>query len=321
MNKPQVLVADDELLCRTSLAGILKSWDYGVIEAKDGREALRILDEPNGPRLAIIDWVMPKIDGLNVCKLIRQSRTDCYVYIILLSSKSDRNDVVDGLKAGADDFLIKPFDPAELEQRLRSGLRVLDLEDRLIAARKTLEYQATRDDLTGIWNRRAILEHLNREVHRSRRNGDPISIAMIDVDHFKRINDTYGHLVGDQALQTTARIIRDKLRPHDMIGRYGGEEFLSVVPNADLEQVAALADRLRRTLEETPIDLGGSKLHLSVSMGVSTAYGDEIATIDPLLHAADEALYKAKHDGRNRVCAVECTPNGTAETSRPLAAV
>ncbi len=204
----RVLIADDEAVSRKLLENTLRRWEYVVVTAKDGLEALRILQEPDAPKLAILDWLMPGLDGVQICRRIRSQRTEPYTYILLLTGKNAKCDVIEGLDAGADDYVIKPFDSQELQVRLRTGKRILYLQDQLIAAREALRDQATHDSLTGLWNRAATLELLANELARQQRHGGSIGVVLVDLDGFKQINDKYGHLVGDQILHAASQAMQ-----------------------------------------------------------------------------------------------------------------
>ena len=294
----KVLVADDSPVSRHLLETTLRQLGYDVELATDGREALERLLRPDGPRLAVVDWMMPGADGLEVCRTVRQ-RTAPYTYVILLTARDRQEDVLAGLEAGADDFLRKPFDHVELRARLRSGARVLELQEALFAAVEALRQQATRDSLTGLWNRALALDGLARELHRAQREDKPLSIVIGDLDHFKRVNDTYGHPGGDAVLRETAERMRAALRGYDLIARYGGEEFLAVLPGCDHGQARRVAERLRTAVSKRPMKAASSDVAVTMSVGVATAWpgGDGLA----LIQAADAALYRAKHGGRDRV--------------------
>ena len=228
----KILIADDERMSRTLLKAALTKLGHEVLAVDNGIDAIRVLLEPDGPRLAILDWMMPGADGLTVCATVRE-RASAYVYVILLTARDRQTDMVEGLGAGADDFLTKPLNVLELTARLRSGERVIELQQRLLESQAALQHEATHDRLTRLWNRGAVLDHLDRELNRTRREGASMSVLLADVDRFKRINDTYGHAVGDQVLSEIGRRIRSLLRAYDAAGRYGGEEFLLVLPGAD----------------------------------------------------------------------------------------
>jgi diguanylate cyclase (GGDEF)-like protein len=295
----KILLADDSVVSRRLLQDTLRKLGYEVVEAADGHRALDLLMHPDGPRLAVVDWMMPGLDGLEVCRRVRQ-RTTPYAYVILLTARDRQEDVLTGLDAGADDFLTKPFDVVELRARLRSGERVLELQEALFAAVEALRHQATRDALTGLYNRGMILDGLARELHRAEREEGPLSVVIADLDHFKRVNDTHGHLTGDAVLRQMADRMRVVLRGYDLIGRYGGEEFLVVLPGCDLAQASQVAERMRQAVAAEPVDAGGVEIPVTVSLGAASAVQPGTDTF-ALIKAADDALYRAKANGRNRL--------------------
>jgi diguanylate cyclase (GGDEF)-like protein len=241
------------------------------------------------------------MDGLEVCRAIRQrsqDQRDQYVYVLLLTAKDEQWEIVEGLDAGADDYVTKPFDFHELRARLRSGTRILRLQDELVAARERLRIEATHDSLTGLLNRGATLDALEKEMARSTREAAATTVIMSDLDHFKEINDTFGHAAGDQVLKEAARRMRSSLRTYDAIGRYGGEEFLVIAPGCDVAAGAELAERLRACVSASHIGWANGSVEVTVSLGVASSMGGGVAA---LLRAADEALYRAKLSGRNRV--------------------
>src|ERR1700684_4120454 len=222
----RILIADDSIVSRHLLDATLRKWGYQVVVASDGVEAWNVLQEEDAPKLAILDWVMPGLTGPEVCRRVREHATDkdAYTYILLLTSKSQREDLIEGMESGADDYLIKPFDQHELKVRLRAGTRIIDLERELVAAREELREQATKDFLTRIWNRSSILDIFQRELSRADRERRSVGVVLADLDRFKSVNDTYGHFAGDAVLREFARRMQTVTRPYDAIGRYGGEE-------------------------------------------------------------------------------------------------
>ncbi|MBC8168077.1 MAG: diguanylate cyclase [Bryobacteraceae bacterium] len=304
----RILIADDSLFTRRLLEETLRGWSFDVVPASDGTEAMKILSEPNAPSIAILDWMMPGFTGPELCRLIRQKAIEPYTYIILLTSRTEKDDVVAGMDSGADDYLTKPFDRHELKVRLRAGTRIVELQEELLSTREALREQATRDHLTQIWNRSAILETLSRELARSKRDGKPVGVVMGDIDHFKTINDTWGHGMGDKALKESARRISASLRPYDSVGRYGGEEFLIVLPGTNLPDAAWLADRVRLSIRNEAIHAEGTSIQVSCSFGCTSGTGGEISQ-DDLIRIADDALYAAKRGGRDRVVATKSSPD------------
>jgi diguanylate cyclase (GGDEF)-like protein len=297
----KILIAEDDSMCASLLAHMLTDWGYDVMAVEDGKAACHLLCGPAAPQLALLDWVMPGMDGPMICTEIRRRITDAYRYLILLTAKSQTQHLVTGLESGADDYLVKPFEPLELRARLRTGQRIIELHDQLVAAREGMRRQATHDALTGVWNRAAILEGLNREWQRAWRENRPLAVLLVDLDHFKSINDTHGHLTGDAVLCEAARRMSGALRPYDLIGRYGGEEFLILLPGCEAEQAVQVGERLRQRISETGVVHAHSSIRVTASIGISVADGEGMDTVSALLHAADVALYQAKAHGRDRV--------------------
>ena len=297
----KILIADDEPVSRRMLQGLLTKWGYDVVPVEDGKAAWERLNTPDAPRIALLDWMMPGRNGIDVCREMRAHRPEPYTYILLLTAKDAKESVVEGLESGADDYLTKPFHPQELKARLRVGLRLLSLEDTLVQAREAMRFKATHDALTGVWNRGTILETLDREITRSRRERTPLGVLIGDLDHFKLVNDTYGHLAGDSVLRETTRRMQACVRPYDAIGRYGGEEFLVLLPGCDASATADKAEQLRAKVGQQPIETPAGPLRVTMSLGaVATAsWPDESA--NQTLQMADAALYRAKEEGRNRI--------------------
>jgi two-component system cell cycle response regulator len=310
----RVLIADDDAVARRLLEVTLTHWGYQVVSVSSGSEAIQALKAPDAPSLAILDWEMPGLEGVEVCRQSRKQAEGRYTYIILLTARNRREDIVEGLQSGADDYVIKPFDTYELQARVRAASRIVELQDQLIASRDALQVQATHDPLTGLWNRRAIFEILGREIARSQRQGTPLAVIIADVDRFKHINDTHGHLAGDEVLRDIARRMASRLRPYDSIGRFGGEEFMIVAPECHTASPESLAERIRANIEQTPVFLGDRNLSVTVSLGVAVSGAGRPDEQDALLRAADAALYRAKQEGRNRVAVAG--PGTPAETSR-----
>jgi diguanylate cyclase (GGDEF)-like protein len=304
----RILVADDSIVSRHLLGVTLTEWGYDVVSASDGEQAWEILQSDDAPPLAILDWMMPGMTGLEVCRNVRKRAQEPYTYILLLTSKSLREDLIEGMESGADDYVSKPFDQHELKVRLRAGIRLVKLQGELVATREALREQATKDSLTCLWNRASILDILNRELSRSLREGRPIGVVLLDLDHFKSINDTHGHFAGDAVLQEAACRMRDSIRPYDAIGRYGGEEFLILLPGCDEQTTLGQAERLRSLLAKDLLIGNNARLSLTGSFGCTSAIPGHIVTAEALIRKADEALYVAKRHGRNRVELLPSTP-------------
>jgi diguanylate cyclase (GGDEF)-like protein len=297
----KVLVADDSLVMRRLLEASISSWGYEPVSAADGEQAWEILSSPDPPSIAILDWMMPGLSGLAICRRVRERQAPPYVYVILLTSRGLREDIVEGLNAGADDYVVKPFDKHELEVRLRAGRRIIELQAELISAQARLREQAMRDPLTGIWNRACILDTLERELDRARRIATPLGLLLLDLDHFKHLNDTRGHQFGDLALRCFVQRIQSAVRSYDSFGRYGGEEFLILTPGCGEPDLVRQAERLRAAVASAPFEIEGHSIPLTVSIGASSVEpGVRVSSID-LIRAADDALYEAKRTGRNRV--------------------
>lgn len=296
----RILIADDDAVARSMLQAFLSKWGYEVIAVADGLEAARILESADAPQLAVLDWMMPGATGPEVCQRVRALHDRPYVYILLVTSRARRGDLFEGLESGADDYLTKPFDSGEFRVRVLVGQRIVDLQNKLIAAREELRFKATHDALTGIPNRASALEAIHHERSRQIREPGSFGVVLIDVDHFKRVNDTCSHLVGDLVLKTIAQRIVNCVRPYDTVGRYGGEEFLVVVPHSDSSGTMSLAERVRKRIESAPIPTDAGPLHVTISCGAAVCSSDAPVEVEALLYLADEALYRAKSGGRNR---------------------
>ncbi len=297
----KILIAEDDKTSFFMLESLLEKWGYTVLAVRDGNEAFKLLNGEDPPLLAILDWMLPGMSGPEICASLREEREGNdkpYQYIIILTIKEEKEYVVEGLKAGADDYLTKPFDSQELQMRLRVGERILHLQEQLRTA-------ALYDDLTGLLNRGAVIERLECELSRSWRTGVPLSIVLLDIDHFKEVNDTYGHVIGDRVLRETARRMKSAVRPYDSIGRYGGEEFLLIFPGLSGSDADAICERVRSAIIEQSFLPCESKedqspFFISASLGLCEVPA-VCETIDTVLTSADDALYRAKRSGRNRV--------------------
>jgi two-component system, cell cycle response regulator len=295
----RVLVAEDDAMFRRILQSWLTTWGYDVTMAEDGARAWAILQQEIRPQVLILDWMMPAINGLELCSKVRERNQTPYQYILLATAKDAKQDLVRGLEAGADDYLTKPFDRSELKARLRACNRILTLQDDQIQAHEQLRFQATHDALTGSWNRGEILEMLRRELERGARSKTTTGILMLDIDHFKAINDTYGHLTGDAVLREVTQRISKAVRSYDSVGRYGGEEFVIVLPGCSREQVDQGAERVRAAVDNGPVRVNESQIAVTVSIGAAVTTHGAISEKE-ILAAADVALYRAKEIGRNR---------------------
>jgi two-component system cell cycle response regulator len=295
----KILIADDEAVSRRLLEKTLERSGYDVTAVENGKRALEELGKLDGPRLALLDWVMPEVDGPGVCRAVRTRSQQAYVYMVLLTSKGTKEETVLGLESGADDYLTKPFNVEELRARLRVGERILLLEDRLVEARENMRFRATHDPLTSLLNRGAILDLVARELHRSHREQKSTAILLGDIDHFKRVNDTYGHVVGDEVLVEAANRLLGAVRSYDFVGRYGGEEFLVVLNSCDPHFAPGRAEEIRKSISNRVIQTAKGSLTLTMSLGLllSSEWGPR--SVEELLHQVDNALYEAKAAGRN----------------------
>jgi diguanylate cyclase (GGDEF)-like protein len=305
----KVLIADDDPLSLLYLQDALEEWGYEVLTATDGLRACEILQQPDAPMLAVIDWMMPGMDGIDVCRQIRDTVRDRYIYLIMLTTRVETEFVVAAMNAGADDFIGKPFNAEELQVRVRAGRRISELEQQL-------RLKASHDALTGIYNRGALLEILEKELVRHARDARPVSIIFGDLDHFKRINDEHGHLAGDAVLREVSRRVGAVLRPYDSLGRYGGEELMIVLPSCDRDGALEVAERVRAVVAAQPVATAFGAIPSALSIGVAVAEGGAAVSSQKLIQLADEALYRAKLAGRNRV---ELAGDGLACGASPAA--
>jgi two-component system, cell cycle response regulator len=301
----RILIADDSIVSRHLLDATLRRWGYEVVVACDGLEAWNALKQDDAPRIAILDWVMPGLTGPEVCKRLRDhakgSASAAYTYLLLLSSKSQREDLIEGLESGADDYLTKPFDQHELKVRLRAGTRIIDLQRELLSAREELREQATKDFLTRLWNRSSILDILQRELSRGARENRQVGVVLADLDRFKTVNDTFGHFAGDAVLREFSRRMLASMRPYDSIGRYGGEEFLIILPGCDENCTVSQGERMRAALANEPMLINDARHLVTGSFGATSWRPGVPAQAENLIRVADNALYMAKNQGRNRV--------------------
>jgi two-component system, cell cycle response regulator len=310
----KILLADDDHVSRLLMERMLRSNGYEVVTAENGRQAMQELSRKDGPRLALLDWMMPELDGLGVCREIRACRNKSYIYILLLTARESPDDIVAGLKAGADDYLTKPCHLAELNARLHAGRRILTLEDKLVESREAMRYEATHDALTSIWNRGAVLAQIRSELNLSQQSKCSTSLLLCDVDHFKQVNDTYGHLVGDEVLRQISIRLSSCARSGDLVGRYGGEEFLILFKGCrqdrlpgrgqkpfDRDTFLHRAEQIREAVRSRPFSTQAGQLSISVSIGAITIDPATASMpVETLLARADEALYSAKAAGRDR---------------------
>lgn len=297
----QVLVVDDEPGVRRAVSLHLRRRGYEVVEVENGEAAWQLL-QTDGIQLVVLDWFMPAMDGLELIRRIREAGFPHYVYIIVLTALDQRQHIITGLNAGADDYMIKPFDLDELQARVQIGKRVITLEARLNESLAKQSELALRDGLTGLRNRRAFDARLDEEMRRALRYQHPFALLILDIDHFKDYNDTHGHPQGDQLLRELARVFQNGVRASDVVARYGGEEFAIILTETDRESAYLAAEKIRAAVSagdfsQAEAPPGG---HVTVSLGLAT-FPEDAADVEALLKCADEALYRAKRSGRNRV--------------------
>lgn len=307
----RILIAEDDLVTRRVLTTMLHKWGHETVVTCDGDQAWEALQGQDAPHLAILDWMMPGLDGVEVCSRLRTLERDICPYVILLTGMSQKKDLLNGFNAGADDYVIKPFDPDELNVRIRAGERIVNLQIESLVARDALRRLATYDYLTGLRNRAAILDELRREFERAPRMDLPVNVVMVDVDHFKDINDTYGHSFGDKILTELAKRMVSEVRSYEAIGRYGGEEFLIVLTGCDVSGAGKQAERVRHCVAAKGFRVQGVKVDVTISLGVASSCQIERPAQELLIEMADAAMYRAKRTGRNRVEVATAIPRNT----------
>ena len=304
----RILIAEDDPISRSLLELYLDQEGYTYVSAQNGREALDLYNAEPFP-IVITDWLMPEMDGTALCRAIRSQSRDYYTFLILLTAQNSPKAIVEGLEAGADDYIVKPINRAELRVRLKGCQRILDLEHSLKQSLAEIRELSIRDPLTGAFNRSYLDQQLEHEIQRAYRYRHPLSLVLCDLDHFKLINDTYGHQAGDAVLQRCVRNITASIRHHiDWVARYGGEEFIIALPETDAAGCLVVAERMRERIAFSPDDTENSPLKISASFGTVTLVPDAQAlrtSAADLIQRADICMYRAKLSGRNRVVAEE----------------
>jgi len=300
--RPRVLIAEDDGVTRLLLQHWLQSWGFEVTAVQDGNEAWEALERQPSPKLVIMDWMMPGIDGIELCRRMR-SQAEYYRYVLMITARTDMAHVVHALESGADDCIAKPIEEHELRARIRVASRILTLQDELIQAREEIREQAMKDSLTGLWNRAAFKELFELELDRAARIKGQTGLLLLDLDHFKQINDTYGHMTGDIVLRKTARVLKKSVRSYDFVGRFGGEEFLVAFPASNKEQLRHHAERIRLAVANNPIRIGTNEIVVTFSVGAAVSLPGQ-RLLAEIMAVADVALYRAKQSGRN--CSVSC---------------
>jgi diguanylate cyclase (GGDEF)-like protein len=295
----KILVADDDPVNRHLLKILLSKWGFDVSVATDGEEAWEELQKPAHPRIAILDWMMPGMDGVQVCAKIREDKTRAPMYVLLLTAKLATEDANGRFESVADDYLPKPYSAHELKARLRTARRILELEDQIEAARQNMKIETTHDPLTGLWNRSTILEILHREIHRSRRQNSSLAVLTIDVDQLRQINHQHGHLAGDAVMREAARRIRNSVRVYDSVGRYSGGQIVVVSPACDRSGAMSQAQRLQATIVQESFKTFKGDFPITISMGIAVGCNNHQA--HELIALAEAALAEAKKAGPCRV--------------------
>ncbi|MFZ1987259.1 MAG: diguanylate cyclase [Desulfatitalea sp.] len=300
-----ILVVDDDIVSRTIVQKYLHKAGFEVLCAGNGKEAMAIFHQRFCP-IVLTDWMMPEITGPQLCRMLRETKTDGYVFIILITSRDSKTDIVSGLESGADDYLTKPIHHAELIARINTGVRILNLEQSLKSANEEIRLLSITDPLTGCFNRTYLGERFPQELSRSQRYGHSLTVILADIDHFKKVNDTYGHQAGDLVLKNFAKCIIGQVREKiDWVVRYGGEEFLIILPETGCAGAQTMAERVRMAISNLKIQHGDSQIHITASFGGACVIfkqrsGQEI-TMEQLINKADEQLYRSKREGRDRV--------------------
>ncbi len=295
----KILVAEDDSMTMIALEKVLKKWNYEVVAVKDGLSAFEALTSPDPPRVALLDWLMPGMEGVEICRELSGRPDLPLIYTILLTVKKDKADIVDALDHGAFDFLSKPVHVEELRSRIAVGVRLIRAEDKLRGFAMEMKRLAVTDGLTGAYNRRYFFDQAKKEFYRSKRYDTPLSLLLMDIDHFKQVNDANGHLAGDEVLKALSDLCGKTLRESDVLSRYGGEEFAILLPETKSHQAFTQAERLRGALADFRLPHEERVIKITVSFGTASLIETD-NKIEDMINRADNALYKAKKEGRNR---------------------
>ena len=297
----KILIAEDDNVTRHILEKSVTEMDFEVVSCKNGHDAWKILQSENAPHLLMLDWMMPGLDGLEICRRVRERAGEQYTFIILLTSKGEQDDFVKGMEAGADDYVVKPFNHNDLRVRLKAGRRIVELNEELLYVRDNLEKQATHDKLTGLYNRHFMVEILEKEFSRALRHQSDLSCLLLDLDNFKDVNDTFGHTFGDLVLREFSAGLEQNIRKSDISIRYGGEEFMVLLPNTGIAGAQNIAEKIRATCEKKRYDDGHNSTTVTVSIGIASIKQHQLIDDKEIVACADKALYRSKAEGRNRI--------------------
>ncbi len=310
-----VLVAEDDNVTRCKLEKILTNMDFEVVSCKDGLDAWQVTQSKNTPRILVLDWMMPGMDGLEICRKIREQAREPYTFILLLTSKSKSDDFIEGMEAGADDYITKPFNNSELRARLKAGKRIVELNEELLSVRDHFENQATHDKLTGLYNRHYMVKTLEDELARALRYKTDLSCILLDLDCFKDVNDRFGHSFGDLVLREFSETLKQNIRKTDIAVRYGGEEFMVLLPHTNIAGAQIVAEKVRSASEKRMYDDGNNSITVTVSIGIASVKQNLLAESKEIMACADKALYQSKAEGRNRSTVYMRKPSGISKDS------
>lgn len=295
------LIVEDDKDARNLLYEFINDLFPKIYKSRTAEEALEIVKSDETIQLILLDWNLPGISGVDLSKIIRESTNNRYIYIIMITGERSNDSIVLAYEKGVDDYIVKPFQFSELKAKLKTAIRIIEMENNLKNKFKEAHLKAIYDSLTQVLNRSEIFEKLNLEFIRHSRNNDEFGIILLDIDFFKKINDTFGHQFGDFVLKQTAEIIKNNCRSYDYIGRYGGEEFLIICPNTDKQCIFNIANRVRKAIEEFTFSYQNISTKVTISAGISSS--EEADSIEKLIEIADKRLYQSKADGRNRITA------------------
>lgn len=297
----KILIAEDENTTRRKLEKFLEDMEYEVISCKDGLDAWEIIQSEDAPNLLILDWMMPGMNGVEICRKVREQGREPYTYILLLTMKDKQEDIIYGMEAGADDYITKPFNQHELGVRLKAGRRIVEMNKELLDAREVLHKKVIYDNLTGLYSRHYMTEILEKEYARALRHQTDLSCLLLDIDYFKVINDTFGHVFGDAVLREFSACLKEEVRKYDFLFRYGGEEFMILLPNTGIDGALSVAEKIRSTFETKTYKDGVNVTIATVSIGVASVKNHQPSESNELIAFADKALYRSKSEGRNKV--------------------